>query len=127
MALLIDLLRDPGAAVADSLHDDVRFRSPFADYTGRPDVAHLVGLIRQALVDLRVSRQLAAGGDTMTRFEARIDTGEQVQGVLVEEHDDEGRLVEAMLTVRPYAGLRTVMRTMQRLLEASPLPGPPVP
>jgi hypothetical protein len=127
MALLVDLLRDPDAAIAGSLHDDVLFRSPYADYTGRADVAHVVDLIRQALTDVRVSRQLASGRDAMTRFEARVDTGEQVQGVLVEERDDEGRLVEAMLTVRPYSGLRTAMRTMQRLLEASPLPGPPVP
>jgi hypothetical protein len=59
----------------------------------------------------------------MTRFAARVVSGEEVQGVLVEQHDDAGRLVEAMLTLRPYAGLRASMRAMQPLLEASPLPG----
>lgn len=120
--LLIDVLADPSAAPADALHEGVRFRSPYADYAGRADVAHLVGLIRQALVDLRTVRRLGSGPDTMTQFEARVVTGEEVQGVLVERHED-GELVEAMLTLRPYAGLRASMRAMQPLLEASPLPG----
>jgi hypothetical protein len=122
MIPLIDLLADPGAPVAPALRDDVRFRSPYADYTGRADVAHLVDLIRRALGELHVVVRLGSGGDTMTRFEGRVVTGEEVQGVLAERHDADGRLVEAMLTLRPYAGLRAAMRAMQPLLEASPLP-----
>ena len=123
MALLIDLLADPDAPVAASLRDDVRFRSPYADYAGRADVAHLVGLIRRALGELRVVGQLRSDTETMTRFEGRVVTGEDVQGVLAERHDADGRLVEAMLTLRPYSGLRAAMRAMQPLLEAAPLPG----
>ena len=48
-------------------------------------------------------------------FDARVP-GEDVQGVLYEEHDDAGRLVDAMLTLRPYAGLRAAMRAMQELM-----------
>jgi hypothetical protein len=59
MTLLIELLADPGAPVV--FHDDVEFRSPYADYAGRADVAHLVGLIRQVLAELRVVRQLGSG------------------------------------------------------------------
>jgi hypothetical protein len=123
MVPLIDLLADPGAPVAPALHDDVRFRSPYADYAGRADVAHLVDLIRRVLTEVHVVVRLGSGADTMTRFEGRVVTGEEVQGVLAERHDADGRLVEAMLTLRPYAGLRAAMRAMQPLLEASPLPG----
>ncbi len=35
-----------------------------------------------------------------------------------EEHDDAGRLVDAMLTLRPYAGLRAAMRAMDELMAA---------
>jgi hypothetical protein len=45
-----------------------------------------------------------------------------VQGVLCEEHDDQRRVIDAMLVVRPYAGLRVAMRAMGELMEASPLP-----
>jgi hypothetical protein len=123
MPLLIDLLAGPATGTSDLFHDQVRFRSPYADYAGRDDVGHLVGLIRQALADLRITRRLGSAADTMTQFEARVVTGEEVQGVLVEQRDGDGRLVEAMLTLRPYAGLRAAMRAMQPLLEASPLPG----
>ncbi|HYH89474.1 MAG TPA: hypothetical protein VEX67_09580 [Solirubrobacteraceae bacterium] len=51
----------------------------------------------------------------MTMFDARVP-GERVQGVLYEEHDDAGRLIDAMLTLRPYAGLRAAMRAMQELM-----------
>jgi hypothetical protein len=47
---------------------------------------------------------------------------EDVQGVLCEERGDECRVIDAMLTIRPYAGLRTAMRAMGGLMEASPLP-----
>ena len=119
---LIDALADPASpGVTDLVDDRVRFRSPFADYVGRGDVAHLVGLIREVLVDLRPARQLDEGTTTMSVFDARVADGD-VQGVLCEERDEEGLLIDAMLTIRPYAGLRAAMRAMQALLEAAPLP-----
>ena len=124
--LLIDVLADPRVTdVAGLLDEQVRFRSPYADYTGRADVAHLVGLIREVLVSTRITRQLSAGPDTMSQFEGRVGGDgrvDEVQGVLVEHRDDTGLLVEAMLTVRPYAGLRASMRAMEPLMAAAPLP-----
>ena len=113
---LADVLRDPELTGLDALlADQVRFRSPYADYAGRDEVGHLFGLIRQVLVELRPTLQLSDGAHTVTMFDARVP-GEQVQGVLYEEHDDAGRLVDAMLTLRPYAGLRAAMRAMQELM-----------
>jgi hypothetical protein len=99
----------------------VRFRSPFADYAGRADVGHLLGLVRQVLVELRPTLQLGERGQTLTMFEARVAGGD-VQGVLHERRDASGRLVDAMLTVRPYAGLRAAMRAMEELMAGAPLP-----
>ena len=95
---------------------------PYADYSGRSDVAHLVGLIRKVLVDLRPVRRFREPSSAITLFEARVE-GDEVQGTLFEQYDGKGALVDAMLTVRPYAGLRAAMRAMQALMERSPLPG----
>jgi hypothetical protein len=119
---LIDHLAGPAdIGPGESLGDDVRFRSPFADYTGSDDVAHLMGLIREVLTEVRPARRLSEGATTMTLFEARV-SGEEVQGVLCEQRDDADRVIDAMLTVRPYTGLRAAMQAMGALLEASPLP-----
>ena len=120
--MLIDLLTDNSIADADGLFaEQTRFRSPFADYRGREDVVHLVGHIRRVLADARTVRQFGDADTTVSVFEARVGEHE-VQGVLVEERDDAGRLADAMLTVRPYAGLRAAMSAMQALLDESPLP-----
>jgi hypothetical protein len=120
--MLIDLLTDPSIDDADALFaEQARFRSPFADYRGREDVVHLVGHIRRVLADARTVRQFGDAGTTVSVFEARVGEHD-VQGVLVEQRDDAGRLADAMLTVRPYAGLRAAMRAMRALLDESPLP-----
>jgi hypothetical protein len=118
---LVDALADRSIDIAAMLAQHTRFRSPYADYRGREDVVHLVDQIRHVLGDLHRHRQLADARTTMTAFEARVGD-EAVQGVLVEERDDDGRIADAMLTVRPYAGLRAAMRAMQALMEESPLP-----
>jgi len=119
---LIDALADPASAgPLEILDDGIRFRSPFADYAGRDDVTHLLGLVSEVLTEVRPVRRLSAGTTTMTLFDARV-ADEAVQGVLCEERGDECRVIDAMLTVRPYVGLRVAMRAMGALMEASPLP-----
>ena len=120
--MLIDLLTGGSIDDADALFaEQTRFRSPYADYRGRADVVHLVGHIRRVLTDARTVRQFGDADTTVSVFEARV-RDQEVQGVLVEERDGAGRLADAMLTVRPYAGLRAAMGAMQALLDESPLP-----
>jgi DNA-binding HxlR family transcriptional regulator len=86
---------------------------------GRADVAHLVGLIREVLVQVTSVHRLHEDAITMSLFEARVADSE-VQGVLVEQHDDTGRLADAMLTIRPYDGLRaSIGRPIMALFLAS--------
>jgi hypothetical protein len=119
---LIDLLKTPAIGDAESLFaPQTRFRSPFTDYTRREDVVHLLGQICQVLTDVQVTSELHGADTTMSAFDARV-AGEEVQGVLVEHRDGGGRLTDAMLTLRPYSGLRASMRAMQALMEESPLP-----
>jgi hypothetical protein len=123
---LVDVLRDPQLVGLDQLlREDVRFRSPYADYSGREDVDHLLRLIAGVLADVRVAgpepapRPLPA--TRTTRFEATVNAT-PLQGVLAEDLDAEGRLTEAMLLLRPYHGLREAMGVMSAELTASPLP-----
>src|ERR1044072_2873472 len=97
---LVDALPDPSSAgVEKTLADEVRFRSPYADYAGRADVAHLAALIRDVLIDVEPVQRLHDQTATISLFEARVDD-ERVQGMLFERHDNAGRLVDAMLTIR---------------------------
>lgn len=114
------------------VRDDVRFRSPYADYEGRADVTHVIRLIARVLDDVQ-----ATGGDNpvpgaagarpsaprsrTTRLTATI-RGEPAQGVLCEDVDASGRLAEAMLLLRPYHELRAAIHAMRELLEGAPLP-----
>ena len=119
---LIDALADPASAVVEeTFGDDVRFRSPYADYQGRADVAHLVSLIRDVLIDIEPVHRLHDRATTISLFGARV-AEDSVQGLLFEQHDDAGKLVDATLTIRPYAGLRAAMKAMRVRLEAAPLP-----
>jgi hypothetical protein len=119
---LIDALADPSSAgVEHTFDDDIRFRSPFADYAGSADVTHLVGLIRDVLVEVQPVRRLHEPEATISLFDARV-AEEQVQGFLFEQHSADGRLVDVMLTIRPYSGLRAAMKAMQARMEAAPLP-----
>ena len=55
------------------------------------------------------------------RFDASVG-GEDVQGMLFEQRDHDGRIADAMLTIRPYPGLRAAMGEMQARLATAPLP-----
>jgi hypothetical protein len=46
---------------------------------------------------------------------------EPVQGVVVEQQDATGRIVDVMLTVWPYRGLRSAMAAMGDLMTENPL------
>jgi hypothetical protein len=119
---LIDALVDPSSTgVEATFGDHVRFRSPYADYEGRADVTHLVGLIRGVLVDVEPVERLRDQTAMISLFDARV-ADEDVQGMLFERHDDAGRLVDAMLTIRPYSGLRAAFKAMQARMEEAPLP-----
>lgn len=119
---LIELLSEPDPdRLAAALAEDVRFRSPYADYHGRADVRHLLSLIAHVLADVKVvGSSQQEDGTRMTLVD--IGPGAQMQGVLCERHDDAGRLADAMLLLRPYAGLRAAMAAMAQLMEAEPLP-----
>ena len=102
------------------LADDVSFSSPFAEYHGRADVAHLFSLIGRVLTEPAIIVSATDGGWTYTSLTARAD-GHELEAVVRERHDADGRLVHATLFLRPYRALRAAIDAMGRLLAETPL------
>jgi hypothetical protein len=109
------------AAPADLVAEEVGFSSPFADYDGRADVLHLFGLIGQVLHDPVATGGATDGVWTYTSFTGSVD-GHELEAVVRERHDDLGRLVHALLFLRPYGSLRAAMNAMGQRLADAPLP-----
>jgi hypothetical protein len=96
-----------GAMVAD----DVVFHGPATTYRGRDQVVDLLVLTGSVLEDVTSTRQV----ETVTFVTAHSD-GEELNGVLVEITDSDGRIAEITLLLRPLAALQTAVRRMARAL-----------
>jgi hypothetical protein len=108
--------------LAGLLADDARFSSPAADYAGRRDVSHMLGLVTRVLRDVRAGPQWGGGNETVSSFTARFE-GEEMQGMLRERRDSSGALAHVTLYLRPYRVLRAAVARTGELLARSPLPG----
>jgi SnoaL-like domain len=105
--------RDP-AGLADLLADDVVFRSPavHGDQQGKElTTAYLSAAIVVLGHSLAYRRQWYAERNAVLEFEAELD-GLQVHGIDMLQWDDEGRLVEFTVMVRPIRGLEKLIELM---------------
>ena len=122
MQTVLSLLERPDPPTLEALlAPDVQFHSPFADYSGRADVAHLFATIATVLRDIETTRVLVDDRGRTTFLAATVDD-HPLQAVLDERLDDDGRLVDSTLFIRPYSTLRVAMSRMGAALETSPLP-----
>lgn len=120
---LMPLLRRPdGPALEELLTESVRFHSPVADYEGRADVAHLLSLIAGVLSDVRPTRELTDEAGTTTFITGHVQD-HAFDGVLDERLDEQGRVADATLMLRPLVVLRVAIDAMRSGLEVDPLPG----
>jgi hypothetical protein len=110
-------------ALTDLLAEDATFSSPVADYRGRENAAHMLGLIGTVIDGVDLVRRWGDEREAVSAFTARIDNGE-LQGILREERDPAGKLVHVTLFLRPYRVVRAAIATMQQRLADSPLPQP---
>lgn len=121
-SLILPVWQAGGAgALPDLLAADVTFSSPVADYHGRENVAHMLGLIATVLEDVAPVRGWGDSREWLSAFTARVDAGE-LQGILREERGPAGTLVQVTLLLRPYPVLRAAIATMRQRLADSPLP-----
>ena len=105
-------------ALAAMVADDVVFHSPTTTYRGRDQVVDVLVLIGAVLDDVTPTREV----ETVTFVTGHLD-GDELNGVLVEIRDADGRIAEITLLLRPLATLQRAVRQMARALAEGA--GPP--
>jgi len=119
---LLPLLRTRDhAAFRELLTEGVRFHSPVRDYEGREDAAHLFVTMSGILEEVEPTRELEAGAERTT-FITGYARGRRFDGVIDEILDEEGKIDEVTLMLRPLGVLREAVQAMATALEDSPLP-----
>ena len=117
--LVAHLMNAAPADVPSLLADDVRFRSPFAEYEGRDTIARLFAVMPAVFDELALVRELHGDDrEVATVLGGRI--GDETVDVIVDErYAIDGRVSEAMLVTRPIAGTKAAIRRMGALLETT--------
>ena len=98
--------------------EDVTFRSPvvFKPYEGRQALTALLSAVVQVFEDFRYVEHVESGRSAVLVFKARVGERE-LDGVDVLSFDEQGRVVELMVMVRPMSGVQALAEAMQRKLE----------
>jgi hypothetical protein len=117
MDLLSAIRERDREALAALVADEVVFYSPATIYRGREQVVDVLALIGSVLKDVTTTREV----ETVT-FITGHSEGDELDGVLVELKDDEGRIAEITLLLRPLAALQKAVVRMARALAEGPQP-----
>ena len=101
------------AAVEAMLADDVVFRSPVAHrpYPGKAITAAILRAVIEVFADFRYVREIHDGADHVLVFEAKVD-GLDVTGADFLRYDDDGKIAELMVMVRPLRAAEALVRQM---------------
>jgi hypothetical protein len=99
---------------------EVVFRSPavFKPYSGLDALGVLLGAVAEVFEDFRYVDQVETGDTAVLVFEARVGERE-LNGVDVLRFDEDGRIAEMMVMVRPLSGLNALVEEMGRRLGAA--------
>lgn len=107
------------AALPDLLAPDVVFRSPMAytPYPGAQVTGLILGTVINVFDDFTYHRELASadGLSVVLEFSATVH-GKQLKGIDMIRFDDEGKIVEFEVMVRPMSGLQALGDEMGRRL-----------
>ena len=110
--------RDLDAATS-LLSDDVVFRSPvtFKPYRGRAAVGTILGAVSEVFEDFSYAREIGAADarDHALVFTARVGA-RKVEGCDFLHLNEEGRVDELVVMVRPLSGLIALAEAMQARL-----------
>ncbi|MFC4469525.1 nuclear transport factor 2 family protein [Streptomyces xiangluensis] len=108
-------------AVVALLAEDVVFTSPvvFKPYAGKAITAAILGGVQRVFEDLRYVREIANpdGRDLALVFEARVGD-RQIQGCDLLHFDEDGRIDELTVMVRPLSGARALQQAMAARFES---------
>jgi hypothetical protein len=111
-------------AIAEMVSDDVVFHGPATAYKGRDQVVDVLAIGGGVLRGLTAAREPATigPGETLTLIEASVE-GERLNGVVLERTDEDGRVAEVTILLRPLGPLQTVIRHIARGMAEGGGPG----
>lgn len=103
------------------LAPDAVFRSPMAHtpYPGAPVVSMILNTVLKVFEDFTYHRELATadGLNVVLEFSAQVG-GKQLKGIDMIRFDEQGKIVEFEVMVRPLSGLQALGEEMGRRLGA---------
>lgn len=93
--------------------DDVTFRSPlvYKPYEGREALVTLLGHVVQVFEDFRYVEQVETGDTAVLMFEARVGD-KDLQGVDIIRFNEDGKIRELIVMVRPGSGVAALGAAM---------------
>ena len=105
-------------AVEALLADDVVFTSPvaFQPYPGKAITAAILRAVLRVFEDFRYVREIADGRDHAFVFEATVD-GKKITGCDFLHLDDQGKIDDFMVMVRPLSGATALSEAMAAQFE----------
>ena len=108
------------AAAESVFTEDVVFRSPvvFKPYEGREAIMVILNAVVQVFQDFRYVEHVEAGDTATLMFEATVGD-KSLQGIDILRFDEEGRVRELIVMVRPMSGMHALAEKMRELLEAA--------
>lgn len=99
------------------LSDDIVFRSPVAHspYPGRTAIKLVLKNVNQVFEDFTYHRFFATddGNNAVLEFSAHVN-GKQLKGIDMLRFDEQGRIVEFEVMVRPLSGLQELGKEMAK-------------
>ncbi|MDB6144246.1 MAG: hypothetical protein JWP80_3290 [Pseudomonas sp.] len=108
-------------ALPDLLDPQAVFRSPMAHtpYPGAPVVAMILNTVLEVFEDFEYHRELstADGLNVVLEFSANVD-GKQLKGIDMIRFNEQGKIIEFEVMVRPLSGLQALGDHMGRRLGA---------
>jgi hypothetical protein len=106
--------------LTETLHDDVVLHSPvlFRGFEGRDTVSVVLAHVSATLENFSYTDELAEGDTVVLRFKATVGDRE-LEGIDFLQLDDDGRVRELTVFMRPFSALNAFNEQMKARLEAS--------
>lgn len=103
--------------MAGALATDVRFWSPavHTPYEGRESVIRVLEAGHHVLEGLTYTETVESDGRTVLFFTAHVGNRD-VEGIDALRFDEDGRVMELVVMIRPHSALTAVMEAMARRL-----------
>lgn len=106
--------------LTETLHEDVVLHSPvlFRGFEGRDTVVAVLTHVAATLEDLSYTHEIAEGDSVVLRFKAKVGDRE-LDGIDFLELDDQGKIRELTVFMRPFSALTAFNEQMAARLGAS--------